>query len=145
MNLRPQRRETPELNLIPLIDVLIVLLIFLVMTTTFQRPHALGIQLPQAGNAQPLQSASSSVLIEISSAGQYRIAGRDPVAQGLSEVITDLLPPDQRQQTPVLVRADATTPHQAVIEVLDVLAKLGVSQVQLMANPANVPASGKSH
>ncbi|MEY2700335.1 MAG: hypothetical protein RIQ52_1090 [Pseudomonadota bacterium] len=145
MNLRPQRRETPELNLIPLIDVLIVLLIFLVMTTTFQQPSALGVKLPEADSAQAVTRPETSVVVEISSAGQYRIAGRDPVAQGLSEVLADALPEAQRQHIPVFIHADASTPHQAVMEVLDVLSRLGVSQVQLMARPEGSSAVGQGH
>ena len=74
MNFRPRHREEPDLNLIPMIDVLIVLLIFLLLTTTFSREAQLHISLPDAaGAAGETGNGQAGVQIVINAQGQYRI------------------------------------------------------------------------
>ena len=134
MNFRPRRQEPPELNLIPMIDVLIVLLIFLVLTTTFSRAAPLHIRLPEASVAGAVQSVSGGVQIVIGPQGQYRINQRDlpdnqpaTVRQALQEAAGGN--PDPL----ITIDADRQTTHQSVITVLDAAGQLGYRQVNFMA------------
>ena len=118
MNFRPRQREEPELNLIPMIDVLIVLLIFLVLTTTFSREAQLRISLPDAPGAE----------------GRYRIGQQELPDSHLATVKAALQAAAGGNPDPLIViDADRATPHQSVIMVLDAAGLLGYRRVSLAA------------
>ena len=135
MNFRPHRQEPPELNLIPMIDVLIVLLIFLVLTTTFSRAAQLHIRLPEAaGTGEPASAAMTGLRILISPQGQYRINEQALPDTRLATVKHALKDAAGDNPAPLLtIDADLSSPHQAVITVLDAAAQLGYQQVSFMA------------
>lgn len=123
---RGQVAEEPEINLVPLIDVLLVILIFLMVTTSYAKFNELHIALPTA-EADKLQTRINEINIAVAADGRYSIdrrilANRD--ASGLSE---RLLEEAAKRRDPVLViSADANTTHQSVVTVLEAarLAKL---------------------
>lgn len=138
MNFRPRQPDPPELNLIPMIDVLIVLLIFLVLTTTFSREAQLHVRLPEApGAGGESAGAPAGLQVIISPQGQYRINDRElpdsqlaSVKQALREAAGDN--PDPL----IIIDADRNTTHQSVITVLDAAGQLGYRQVSFAAESA---------
>jgi biopolymer transport protein ExbD len=139
MNLRPNRRKPPEMVLIPLLDIVLVLLIFFMVSTTFKDPDAsrLHITLPEAeGTAVPDQEPEE-LRIAIDAAGHFYVndlAVVDQEPRTLVRAITGAL--DERQDRPVLIQADAQTPHQAVMTALDAAAELGLVRISFSATRA---------
>ncbi|MFB9069137.1 ExbD/TolR family protein [Pseudofulvimonas gallinarii] len=121
-----------EFNLIPLIDVILCLLIFFVVTTTFQQQALVRIDLPEASaDATTMNSDSLEILIDANGRfylNQLEVLQSDPAS--LREAVQAYAADASREQ-PVTVRADAQTPHQAVITAMDVLGQLGFSRISL--------------
>ena len=135
MNFRPRRDNKPELNLIPMIDVLIVLLIFLVLTTTFNREAALKIRLPEASaTAQPEEKGLEIV---IGAEGNYVVNQHQVINTEVETLKNALLEAAGENKSPLLViSADQKTPHQAVIRVLDAASQLGFVNITFAAESA---------
>ena len=131
MNLRPERREDPEVNLTPLIDVVFLLLIFFMVSTTFDREARLKIELPEA-TTEATQAPDEVLEIAINAAGDYfideqKLVNRKP--ETLKKAIAQTL--GERRNLPLIIRADGRTPHQAVVTVMDVASQLGLLQISL--------------
>jgi biopolymer transport protein ExbD len=131
MHFRRRRIEEPEINLIPFIDVLLVVLIFLMLSTTYSRYSELQINLPTA-DAERLKERPAEILVTVSAEGLYAV-NRDPLEGRSIEVLTAAL---QRaaagtdDKAPVvIVSADALTPHQSVINVLDAARRAGLPRL----------------
>jgi biopolymer transport protein ExbD len=132
MNFRPKRRDTPELNLIPMIDVLIVLLIFLVLTTTFSRESELKINLPQAAGAEPGEEHGLEVVIDAE--GHYVIDKHQTVNTQVETVMKALRAAAGTNPDPLIViDADKDATHQSVMTVLDAAGQLGYRHVTFAA------------
>jgi biopolymer transport protein ExbD len=130
---RGMRRDEPEINFIPLIDVLLVILIFLMVTTTYSKFTELKVDLPDA-SASSVAERPDEVVVAVAADGQYRIAGSgtpmSPVA-----LVGELRRRAQGPKPPVLViYADAGAPHQAVIAVLDSARQAGLERVTFAAD-----------
>jgi biopolymer transport protein ExbD len=129
MNFRSHWKEDPEINLIPLIDVLLVILIFLMVTTTYSKYAELQINLPTA-EAEKQNERPNEINISVSANGQYTI-NRKPVqyttvaafADAMKQAGTGLKDPI------VIINADATASHQSVIHVMEAARLAGLSQV----------------
>ena len=125
MNLRTTKQEIPDINITPLIDVVFLLLIFFMVSTTFQRDSELSIELPEASaKAEPIQD--QSIEIAIDRQGRYYVNGQRLVntqASSLKEAI--LRAANSRESPPLIISADAETPHQAVVTVMDAARQLG--------------------
>ena len=119
MNFRKARPEDPEINLIPFIDVLLVVLIFLMLSTTYSKFTELQITLPVA-NADKLRDRPREIIVSVAADGRYAV-NRKPV-EGRS---VDLLAAELAtasggsNEMIVIVSADATAAHQSVVNVLD--------------------------
>ena len=131
MHFRRRRIEEPEINLIPFIDVLLVVLIFLMLSTTYSRYSELQINLPTA-DAERLKERPAEILVTVSAEGRYAV-NRDPLEGRSIEVLAAAL---QRaaagtdDKAPVvIVSADALTPHQSVIIVLDAARRAGLPRL----------------
>jgi biopolymer transport protein ExbD len=136
MRIRDDRAgDEPEINLVPLIDVILVLIIFFVITTTFESRSTLQLQLPSAATeAVPDQAQSLSVLINAD--GRYFVGDQEVLRtdiDALKRVILETGGEDRAR--PVLLRADARTPHQAVVTALDALGQLGFRNVAIATAP----------
>ena len=131
--------DTPEINLIPLIDVLLCLLIFFVVTTTFDARSVLKLELPRA-DGQPSDAQTKALSVLINAQGRYFVGDREVLrtdVESLKQTLRDVAGEDRDRV--VLIRADARTPWQAVITVYDALGQLGFRRI---AN-ATAPQTGK--
>ena len=131
MNLQPDNNDEPEVNLTPLIDVVFLLLIFFMVSTTFEHQSRIQIELPEA-TATASKPDNESLEIIIDSQGRYFIGDRQVVnttLKTLKGAIRKTL--GDREDIPVIIRADASTPHQAVIRALDATSQLGLIHISL--------------
>jgi len=133
MNLRPIRiDDEPEINLISLIDVLLVLVLFLVLTTTFAREAQLDVELPQAA-MQPRTIEQTPLEVVVDAKGRWYVAQREVLggdSAALSRALEQIAGA-ARGQT-LTIRADGRAPHQAVVTVLEVAGRLGFSNVAIL-------------
>ncbi len=132
MNLRPDRRdERVDVNLTPLIDVVFLLLIFFMVSTTFDRHAKLKVELPEA-SAKKEQQAEDAVVLSIDVKGNYFINDRQVVNTTLETLKTALQKTvaDKKDVTLVL-RADAKTPHQSVVRAMDAASQLGLTRLSI--------------
>ncbi len=131
MNLQPQNEDEPEINLTPLIDVVFLLLIFFMVSTTFEHQSRIQVELPEA-TAAATKPDDESLEIVIDIEGRYFIGERQVVNTSLKTLkgaIRKAL--GEREGIPVIIRADANTPHQAVVRALDATAQLGLVHISL--------------
>jgi biopolymer transport protein ExbD len=119
MKFRRTRDDEPELNLIPLIDVMLVVLIFLAVTTSYSRFAELQIELPTA-SARPVPDRNNEVVVGVSADGRYAL-DRQQLARADIETLAAALRQSAQNRSDVLVviHADAQAPHQSVINVLE--------------------------
>ncbi len=142
MDFRRKKRTPVEIGLIPMIDVLLVLLFFFMVATTFRHHTDLKINLPEASGEESDQAAKA-INLYIDADGQYAVAGEDGKAQSLAEQTLDKLKealssfPPESKQWPFIISADAKTPHQAVVGALDVASQLGFHHVTFAINTSN--------
>ncbi|MET0225134.1 MAG: biopolymer transporter ExbD [Dokdonella sp.] len=132
MRIASARREDDfEINVISLIDVLLTLLMFFVLTTTFVQNARMQVTLPQADSAeQSEQRDALTVLIDRD--GHYFIDNDEvlnPGLDSLKDAIARVAGEDR--QRPVMLRADALTPHQAVVTAMDALGELGFTRLSI--------------
>lgn len=143
MNFRKHRlrEEEPEINLIPFIDVLLVVLIFLMLTTTYSKLTELKINLPSA-NAQAAKSRPKELIVMVSADGRYAVNQR-PVEGRSVDVLAAALASAANggKDAVVVVTADASATHQSVINVMDAARRVGLSQLTFATQgQADVPA-----
>jgi biopolymer transport protein ExbD len=131
LNLRPRHREDPEINLISLIDVLLVLLIFFMVSTTFQQEGRVKVQLPQASQIPQPRGAHEPVVITVTAEGGYRVNERTLINAGAETLRAALLKEAGADRGPLTIRADARATHQAVVTAMDVAGKLGFAQLNI--------------
>lgn len=126
---RGQKREDPEINLIPFIDVLLVVLIFLMLTTTYSRLTELKVNLPTA-NAKAADARPKELVVVVSADGRYVINQR-PVDGRNVEILAAGLAAQAGSQrdTVVVINADASASHQSVINVMDAARRVGLTQL----------------
>jgi biopolymer transport protein ExbD len=129
MKFSRRRPDEPEINLIPFIDVLLVVLIFLMLTTTFSRYTELQVNLPTA-NSDQLRERPGEIIVSVASDGRYAI-NRRPVAGGSVELLAAELrsAADGRADSVVIISADATAAHQSVVNVLDAARRAGLQRL----------------
>ncbi|MCM5679865.1 biopolymer transporter ExbD [Schlegelella sp. S2-27] len=137
MNFHHRRNEEPEINLIPFIDVLLVILIFLMLSTTYSKFTELKVNLPVA-DAEKSRDYPREVIVSVAADGRY-VVNRKPV-DGRS---VELLAAEMRaaagngKDTIVIVSADATAAHQSVINVMDAARRAGLSQLTFATQSSN--------
>ena len=134
MNLRNPSREEPEINLTSLIDVVLLLLVFFMITTSFVRQSKIGIRLPEASNTEIVAEAPETepLVIAVTAQGTYLVNGRvllDNRPETLDAAIRMLAGDNLGGQ--VTVSADAEASHQAVITAMDVAGKLGYDEISI--------------
>jgi biopolymer transport protein ExbD len=130
---RRKPRENIEINLASLLDVVFILLLFFVVSTTFTRESQLKVELPEAESAEATQEAAGKSLeVTIAADGSYALNGQALVKSDLVTLTNAL----QRESAgdnsrPLVISADARTPHQAVITAMDAAGKLGFSRLRI--------------
>ena len=139
MNLRPDRTdERVDINLTPLIDVVFLLLIFFMVSTTFDRHANLKVELPEA-SASISQQQQEPVVISIDAEGNYFINDRQLVNTTLETLKIALRKTvaDNEDDVPLVLRADAKTPHQSVVRAMDAAAQLGLTRLSIATVEVN--------
>jgi biopolymer transport protein ExbD len=131
VNLRPRHREDPEINLISLIDVLLVLLIFFMVSTTFQQEGRVKVQLPQASQIPQARGSREPLVITITADGTYRVNDHVLVNSSADTLRAALLKEAGTERGPLTIKADARTTHQAVVTAMDVAGRLGFAQLNI--------------
>ncbi len=128
MNFRQGNRDEPEINLIPFIDILLVVLIFLMLTTTYSKFTELQVNLPVA-DAQPPKDNPQEIVVSVASDGRYAI-NREAVDGGSIDHLVQALRAAAEADDPVVVvSADAAATHQSVINVMDAARRAGLVQI----------------
>lgn len=136
MNLRPRARDDIDVNLAPFIDVVFLLLIFFMVSTTFLKEGNLELTLPEASPI-PVQARPDVVELVIDAEGNYLLEGR-ALANRQAETIRRALQQAQDERGKVqslVIRADARTPHQAVVTALDAAGHAGIKQLGIATVP----------
>ncbi len=132
MKFRPQKQEEISVNLTPLIDVVFLLLIFFMISTTFTRESQLQVDLPEA-EAGASASISQALEILITARGEYSVNGVALGTTGAEALRQALLAQIGSDRTaPLVIAADARTPHQAVVTAMDVVGRLGFTQLSII-------------
>jgi biopolymer transport protein ExbD len=132
MKLQSRSRDEPEINVISLVDVLLVLVLFFMVSTTFLRETELSVRLPQAAAQTRLDAVGNGLEISVTQAGAYIVNGRELVnneRRTLRAAIERLL--GEKRDVPVFIRADATATHQSVVTVMDVVGQLGFVKINI--------------
>ena len=129
MNFRPRPRDEPEINLIPFIDVLLVVLIFLMLSTTYSKFTELQVTLP-AADAEQQRDYPKEVIVAVSSDGRYMV--NKTLINGRSiEVLGAALAEAAKagKDSVIIISADASATHQAVISVMEAARRQGLTQI----------------
>jgi biopolymer transport protein ExbD len=128
-----QRDEDPEINLIPFIDVLLVILIFLMLSTTYSRFTELQITLPTA-SAERLPERPQQIVVAVSADGRYAIDRRAIDGRNIQVLTSEIsTAAGGRSDAVLIISADALAPHQAVINVLDAARRAGLGRLTFAA------------
>ncbi|CDS55227.1 Biopolymer transport protein ExbD/TolR [Polaromonas sp. CG9_12] len=129
MNFRPRERPEPEINLIPFIDVLLVVLIFLMLSTSYSKFTELQVKLP-AADAEQLRDYPKEVIVAVSSDGRYMVnqtlvdgRGIEPLGAALTQAAK------AGKDSVIIISADASATHQAVIIVMEAARRHGMTQI----------------
>lgn len=131
MKFRRQSNDNVEINLAPLIDVVFLLLIFFMVTTTFTRETRLGVVLPEA-SGQPRVEVADHVEVVIGAGGEYLVNGEQLLRHDEATLRSVLLPMARAgTDRPLVITADASSPHQAVVRVMDVAGQLGFVNITI--------------
>lgn len=139
MNFRRSNREEPEINLIPFIDVLLVVLIFLMLSTTYSKFTEMQLKLPTA-DADAQRDYPKELIVSISNEGHYAVNKTAIEGKSVDAIVSALSGAAKAgKDTVVIISADALATHQAVISVMEAARRAGLSQVTFAAQPAAAP------
>lgn len=133
MKFRRKPRENVEINLASLIDVVFILLLFFVVTTTFTRETQLKVDLPEAATGTPPEQTELKQLeILIAADGTYSLNAKQLLKSDLDGLMAALQKEsDGDSSLPLIISADAKAQHQAVITAMDAAGKLGFAHLRM--------------
>lgn len=137
MNFKRQNKEELSLNLTPLIDIVFLLLIFFMVSTTFTKENHLAINLPEA-DGEVADAPQTMVEVLIDNQGMYSVNGQALVGQKLivlKQAIEKVSAGDR--SLPFIITADAATPHEFVVRAMDAAGQLGFSRLSITSKQAN--------
>lgn len=133
MNFRSRTSDDPEINLIPFIDVLLVVIIFLMLSTTYARFTELQINLPEA-SAVAHPDRPEPIGVSVSADGRYAVDGEQVDGRSVDLLASSLLAAIKgRKDPPLIISADAAAAHQSVVNVLDGARRAGLTRVTFAA------------
>ena len=134
MNLRPRRSEPPRVDITPLIDVVFLMLIFFMVSTTFDKQTQLKVDLPEAATTDTSVVEDSRIEITIDAGGQFYVNQRELVRHDSDTLRRSLQTiADGRTDLPIVVSGDRNAPLQSMLTVLDVAAQLGMTRLSFVA------------
>ena len=140
MNFRPRNAPPePEINLIPFIDVLLVVLIFLMLTTTWSRLTEIHLKLPEA-DGSPSSERPDQIVLTITGQGQYAV-NKSPVGSRSVLSLVAVLTPLTHKDTMLVISADAAASHQSVVHAMEAARRSGLSKITFAAQSATPPGS----
>jgi biopolymer transport protein ExbD len=126
---RKSRLEDPEINFIPLIDVLLVIIIFLIVSTTFSKFSELKINLPTA-DANPVEEKLLPINVTVNKQGQYAINEEILSQNSIDSIEKRLIQiAGNSKDLPVIINADAETPHQSVVNIMEASRRAGLTKI----------------
>ncbi len=142
MNFRPRSQEAPEINLIPFIDVLLVVLIFLMLSTTYSKFTEMQLKLPVA-DTDAQRDYAKELVVAVSADGSYSV-NRVPVAgRSLDNLAVALAEGSKAgKDTVVIISADASAKHQSVVTVMEAARRTGLNQITF-ATQSSAQAGGR--
>lgn len=136
MNFRQGSRDEPEINLIPFIDVLLVVLIFLMLSTTYSKFTELQIKLPVA-DSDKQRDYPKEVIVSVSSDGRYMVNKSAVAGRSIEVLSASLLEAAKAgKDSVIIISADANATHQAVITVMEAARRSGLSQITFATQSA---------
>jgi biopolymer transport protein ExbD len=143
MNLRPRRLEDPEINLVSLIDVVLMMVVFFMMSSSLTQEGRIHIRLPQASSVPTGRPKLEPLTLTVTEQGSYLVNGRELINASAETLRTALLrAAGTSRNQPVTIRADAHSTHQAVVTAMDVLGRLGFVEITIatvQSEPASKP------
>ena len=133
MNLKPRRHEEPEINMVSLIDVVLMMVIFFMLSARFTGEGRLRIRLPQAAAVSEASAKPPALVVTVTAGGSYLVNNRELVNASPDTLRSAIekVAPAQRDQ-PVSLRADGRATHQSVVTAMDVLGQLGFAQLNFV-------------
>ena len=124
-----RRQEEPEINLIPLIDVLLVIIIFLMLTTTYSRYAGLEINLPSS-SAEASEAQANEINVAVTASGDLLVNTRPVAGRELDTIAAALAAAAAgREKSVVIISADAKASHQSVIDVMQAAQQAGLQHI----------------
>lgn len=143
MNLKPRRHEEPEINVVSLIDVVLLLVVFFMLSSRFTDEGRLRVRLPQASAVPPASSKSEPLVVTVTQQGTYRVNERELINSSADTLRAALLKEaGSNRNVRVTLRADGRATHQSVITAMDVLGRLGFGEINIATvkeGPAGKP------
>jgi biopolymer transport protein ExbD len=140
MKFRQRRSEEPEINLIPFIDVLLVILIFLMLSTSYSKFTELQVSLPVA-DADRLKERPQEIVVSVSADGRYAVAGQSVEGRSpelLSAALSQAA--GTQRDAVIVVSADAAAAHQSVVNVMDAARRAGLAHLTFATQaPVSAP------
>ncbi len=135
MNLRPKRKDPPEINVTSLVDVVFLLLIFFMVSTTFERETRIKVELPAASPQAAEEDKTRPIDVTVDAQGNFYVDQREVVntrMETLKRALAKVLQAHGPQPT-LLITADGRSPHQSVITVMDAASQLGIFDMSFAA------------
>ncbi len=144
MNFRQGSRDEPEINLIPFIDVLLVVLIFMVLTTTYSKYTELQVSLPVA-DAEAIRQRRTEIVVAVSHDGRFSVNGHvmdHPAPEELAKALSAAA--GQQLESVVVINADAAATHQSVVSVMDASRRAGLAKITFSTQTTSVVSPGRA-
>ncbi|RLJ17720.1 biopolymer transporter ExbD [bacterium endosymbiont of Escarpia laminata] len=139
MNLRPHRKKAIEVDITPLIDVVFLLLIFFMVSTTFDRETQIKVELPEAAGEEA-QTTADMLDITIDASGTFYVNQQEVINTEIETLKKAIIKAaGGKKDLPVIINADAKTPHQSVMTVMDAASQLGFLHMTFAAHKPKNP------
>lgn len=132
MNLNPHKKDELDVNITPLIDVVFLLLIFFMVSTTFDRESEIEVTLPEAAIDKALSDKDEPIEVVVSAEGNFFVNGQRVVNTQITTLKQALVKiANGRKDPPIIISADANATHQAVVTVMDASRQLGFIHINI--------------
>lgn len=140
MNLKPRRNEEPEINLVSLIDVVLMLVVFFMLSSQFIDEGRVRIRLPEAQGVPNARTQAESLVVAVTQAGSYRVNDKELINSSPDTLRAALIREAGSDRSKrVTLRADGRATHQSVVTAMDVLGRLGFTEINI-ATVKDAPA-----
>jgi biopolymer transport protein ExbD len=143
VNLKPRRHEEPEINVVSLIDVVLLLVVFFMLSSRFTDEGRVRVHLPTASGVPPQASQSEPLVVSVTQEGGYRVNDKELINSSPETLRAALVKEaGTNRAIRVTIRADAHATHQSVITAMDVLGRLGFEDLNIATvkeGPAGKP------